>query len=151
MSRQIRWAAIGIVALVLIAGGFVIYDRSRPLEEQIRSAMHLTFIGEEPVLDGGSYTFFFELPRHRPMALKVRHRRADLGGNAEFQEIWLDRTGGMNPHLDLQPGSELESKIITLLGSATCKTNSGRHFTTPPRRERLQWVVERIRDRKTTW
>ena len=149
MPRYLQWL-LAVVAILAI-GGFVIYDRSRTLEEQIHSASSVTFIGEAPVTDGGSYTFFFLLPRRHQMALKVRHRRPDMGGNANFQEIWLDSSGGMNPHLDLQPGSQLESKILTLLESATCKANAREDFMTPPTQERLRWVVERIRDRKSVW
>jgi hypothetical protein len=72
-------------------------------------------------------------------------------GNPDFQEIWLDRHGGFNPHIDVPPGSELESKLVVLLRTATVRTNVAERFSAPPRAERLRWVIERIRDRKTKW
>lgn len=149
--HRIKWIVAAVALLALIVGGAYVLWVSRPLERQVLSAQHIEFIGEAIAADGGSHAFFFRLSYGRPMALLVRHRLAGFGANPEFQEIWLDRSNAFITHIEIQPGSELERKLVGLLRTATPKTSAAETFMTPPRPERLAWVIERIQDRKTKW
>jgi hypothetical protein len=144
-------AIVVMAAVTLIAGWF---HSMRPLTEQeLLAADHLDFIEEQAIPDGGSFVFFFALPHKRSVAIQVLHRRADMGGNPDFQEIRIDRLGAMNPYIDLRPGSPLESHLLSLLQTARTDTNAAVPHTefTFPRPERLRWLMDRIRDRKAKW
>ena len=142
--------AIGIALAITLLLAFYVYFNTRPLEQQIMAADSMEFIGELPMPDGGSELFYFRLPHHQSFEMLIRHRRADFGANPDFQEIWLDRSG-MNSHIDLQVGSELEKKLIILLRIAKCNTSAGPKYLTAPSSERLKWALERIQDRKAPW
>jgi len=124
------------------------------LEQQVLSADHLEYLAEAFPSDGGSRVFFFYMhpPKHQLLALMVRHRNPALGGNADFQEIWLDRGGGFGTHTDVQPASALEAKLLLLLQAATIGTNAELHVTTKPASlDHLKWVTERMTDRRAKW
>ncbi len=145
-------SALGTVLVVLLAG----CGPPQPLEQQVLSANQLEYISEDFPPDGGSHVFFFYMqpPRHQLLALLVRQRNPAFGGNPDFQEIWLDRTGGFGTYTDVRPGSALESKVIQLLSTASLRTNANETFVdpaNPPNLERLKWVIERIKDRKSKW
>lgn len=127
-------------------------DATGVLTKEVLSAQHLEFVGEMPIPDGGSLVFHFLLPHRRGLAIQVLHRHDFLGGNPKFQEIRLDRSGAMKAYIDLRPGSELETKLLSLLETATCD-NKGRpaYGWQLPTPERLKWLRERIRDRTSKW
>src|SRR6266566_671303 len=109
---RVKMIVVGMAVLVL-ATIMTYFYRIRPLREQeILAAQSTQFVCERAALDGGSRLFHFGLPHNRSLAILVLQRRADLGGNPEFQEIRLDRLGAMNPYIDLRPGTELEAKIL---------------------------------------
>ena len=154
MPQRRKAIVFGLVAVVVVAVALISawFQGRRPLTEQeVLAADHLDFVEEMPVPDGGSYVFSFRLPHKRSLAIQVLHRRADLGGNAEFQEIRIDRLGAMNPYIDVRPGSALEEKLLMLLQSATIDTNATPSYASLPSPPRLQWLCERIRDRKSKW
>jgi len=153
MSKRAKWVIAVLTVMVLLLVAAFIRQTTRPLEQQILAAKHIEFMGEAFAADGGSFAFFFRLPDHQPLALLVRNRLEGMG-NPDFQEIWLDHNLIFTSHIDLEPGSELESKLIALLRAATVNANTSERFSFPPqspRPERLSWVIERIQDRKTKW
>jgi hypothetical protein len=151
MGKRTKWVLAITAVAVLAAIAWRFLAGAKPVDQSLLAADHVDFIGELPVPDGGSITFFFLLPHSQPMALLVRHRDPRFGANPEFQEIWLDRYGGFNPHIDVSPATPLESKLVGLLLSATIKTNAGEHGWEPPNPERLKWIIQRIQDRKSPW
>ena len=150
VSKRTKWIFIVLILVVAVLVIAFIRQATKPLEQQVLAANKIEFIGEDFPADGGSFAFFFRLPYRQPMALLVRNRQERMG-NPDFQEIWLDGHGGFNPHVDVQPGSELESKLVALLRTATLRTNAADRYSAPPRAERLIWVIERIQDRETKW
>ncbi len=141
--------------MVVAVGLAVTAGCSRPpLEQQVLSAQRLEYLAEAFPADGGSRVYFFYMhpPQRQMLALMVRHRNAALGGNADFQEIWLDRGGGFATHTDVQAGSPLETKVLRFLGTATINTNADLHIITHPADlDHLKWVVERMKDRNSKW
>src|SRR5580765_5030593 len=101
-------AAASSLAIVVAAGVALTVGCSRPpLDQQVLNAQRLEYVAEAFPTDGGSRVFFFYThpPERQMLALLVRHRNPALGGNADFQEIWLDRGGGFGTHTDVQAGS----------------------------------------------
>ena len=149
MHRRLKVVTVGMTLVVAALIAAYVYS-TRPLTEQeVLAADRLDFVSEMPIPDGGSHVFTFRLPYHRALPIQVLHRRADLGGNADFQEIRIDRA--TRPYIDVRPGSVLEAKLLVLLETASIDTNATPSYATLPSRERLQWLCERIRDRKTKW
>jgi len=156
MPHRRKAIVFGVVAVAVLAAALIVawFHNMRPLTEQeVLAANRVDFVEEMPIPDGGSYVFHFRLPHKRSMAIQVVHRRAEMGGNPDFQEIRLDRLGGMNPYIDLRPGSPLEAKVLSLLQSAGIYTNAAASHPefTSPKPERLRWLTERIVDSKTIW
>jgi hypothetical protein len=149
MRRRLKVVAVGVTVVVaaLIAAYF--YSMRPVTEQEVLAADRIDFVSEMPIPDGGSYVFSFRLPHNRSLVIQVLHRRADLGGNAEFQEIRIDRL--TKPYIDVRPRSALEAKLLALLQTARIDTNATPSYATLPSPERLQWLCERIRDRKAKW
>src|SRR5438876_830288 len=150
MTCTIRTIARGFgVVLVAVLALTEACSRSHPLDQQVLAAEHLEYLAEAFPADGGSRVFFFYVhpPQRQLLAVIVRHRNAALGGNADFQEIWLDRGGGFGTHTDVQPDSALEAKLLQLLRTAMINTNADLHIITHPAKlDHLKWVAERMKD-----
>jgi len=149
LSRKIAVASLAGTALVCSAALLAI--ARLPLDRRILAATQIEYLGEDFPLDGGSRDLFFRLKNGGGMVLQVCHRDPRFGGNPDFQEIWVSADARFKTYIPVAPGSALERKIVSLLGSATCASKPEASLREPPRPEALRWAIERIEDRKTKW
>jgi hypothetical protein len=113
----------------------------------VHNARRAEFIRESYYADGGSVGFnFLTMPRGQ-FEIIVMHRQNGMGGNPGFQEIFI-RLG--RKRTVIEPESRLEKDVVVLLSAAVIRTN---HLQVigEPKNERLQWLVERIKNRTTPW
>jgi hypothetical protein len=152
LRTSTKWIVLLIVWLLASAALVwigTIRRSSLPIETVLAKTDHVEFRGESIINDGGSRWFDFRARGYGWFAVKVRHRSPD-GGRPDFQEILLLRRA--RDYFALEPRSSSEQQFLRLLQSATIKTN---HLEPDdparPTPERLQWLVQRIQDRKSTW
>jgi hypothetical protein len=88
------------------------------------------------------------------MVVFVPHRNPELGGNPDFQEIYLGSNDEAKRQVRVEPGSRLETRLLTLLRTASAKTTaetSPTNWPWAPTTKDLKWLAERIQDRKSKW
>jgi hypothetical protein len=151
MTRRTKWTLAVAAVVVLAVTAFAFSRRTKPVEQQVMEAKRLELIGEGFPADGGSRAFFFHMPGKRYLMVLVLHRGSvEDGGNPDFQEIRI--SGYRSRREKVVPAeSPLEQKLVALSRTATINANEGRHYSTRPRPESLQWIIERIQDRKSKW
>ncbi len=137
------------MAAIAIASVFL-WPRGKPLDQLIMAADHLVFIGEATPPEPGDAIFLFLLPEQRPMAMQVRPHTGNGASNAGKPEIWIDRNIGFEARtrLPVKPQSELENKLVGLISRARPVTNHVPHITVSPRPERIEWVLQRVKERQ---
>ena len=125
-----------------------------PFERYLLAIKHVELTGWSSYWDGGSRSFAFNLPGWRSMIVLVPHRNAALGGNPDFQEIWLGPNKAAMRQVCLRPGSALEAHLLTLLRAASVKENRETSLTNwpwAPSLGDLRWLAARIEDRRSKW
>jgi len=147
MSNRLKWVFVVLCILASLLAIAFAWQARKPLPEKIFAAQGVEFVGVGHIADGGSTVLHFRLPYSQYMALLVRNRVKGFG-NPDFQEIWLSSNGRFNRHIDVQPGSELERKLVALLHRAKINTNVTDQFSPTPTAETLKWAIECIQDRK---
>ena len=110
---------------------------------------HLEFVGEHSVNDGGSRLFDFRAGSYGWLGVLIRHRNPDFDGYPDAQEIGLWRRG--QDYFVLVPQSPSEQRLLALLQSASVNTNRWGGTPDCPSQDRLRWIINRIRDRKSPW
>ncbi len=153
MKIRIKWVACALVVVGSLITTSLWFWRATPLERDLLKAGHIEFTGWSSYWDGGSRSFAFELPGSHSMVVFVPHRNAAFDGNPDFQEIWLGDDAEMRQTL-LKSSSALETRLLTLLQTATIKTNPGATLTNwpwTPTPGELKWLATRIQDRKSKW
>jgi hypothetical protein len=154
MTGRMKWAARIVVAVAAPLALLAWLRLAMPLERYVLSAKHIEYIGFSSYWDGGSRSFAFKLPGCRSMVVFVPHRNPELGGNPDFQEIYLGPNDEAKRQVRVEPGSALETRLLTLLRTATAKTNAATSLTNwpwAPTTKDLKWLAERIQDRKSKW
>jgi hypothetical protein len=148
-----RAARIGVAAVALLA--VLAWLRlAIPFQRYLLSAKHIEYTGLSSYWDGGSRSFAFKLPGWPSMVVFVPHRNPELGGNPDFQEIYLGPNDEAKRQVRVEPGSGLETRLLILLRTATAKTNaetSPTNWPWAPTTKDLKWLAERIQDRKSKW
>lgn len=144
-----RWINI-LVVVVVVAACALLWPRARPLDQQIREANYIHYLGEAKPPDPGVSVFLFVLPRQRSIALMHRPGPVDIATGAEIPEIWINRDTGFSAktRMEVRPGSELQAQLARLLERAVLLTNYSADISAPPTAERLQWLRESLQKRK---
>jgi hypothetical protein len=144
-----RW--INIIVLVAVLGACaLLWPRARPLDQQIREANYIHYLGEAKPPDPGVSIFVFVLPRQHPLALMHRPGPVDIATGVETSEIWLNRDIGFSAktRLAVPPGSELQAQLARLLERAVLVTNYSADISAPPAMDRLGWLRESLGKRE---
>jgi hypothetical protein len=140
-----------IIAVLVIAIGVAVWftrtPRAPTAESIIRHAKQMEFIGESVYPDGGSVGFNFLTEPQGQFQVIVRHRQSGKGGNPAFQEVYI----GVGTQLTvIAPKSVAENDLLRLLPTAGINTNFS-DVVGMPKRERLQWLEQRIFRRDSAW
>ena len=154
MSPRVKYGAGILVALVALLAFLVVFRLATPFACYISSAKQIELTGWSSYWDGGSRSFAFRLPGWRSMIVFVPHRNVALGGNPDFQEIWLGPNKAAMRQVCLEPGSALETHLLTLLRTASVKENqeaSSTNWPWTPTPKDLKWLATRIQDRRSKW
>jgi hypothetical protein len=154
MTPRAKWAGRVLVSFAILFALFVVFWLVIPFERCVLVVKHIELTGWSSYWDGGSRTFAFRLPGWRSMIVFVPHRNAALGGNPDFQEIWLGPNKSAMRQVCLKPGSALETHLLTLLRTAGVKENqeaSSTNWPWMPTPNDLKWLAVRIQDRRSKW
>ena len=154
MTACVKWAAGVVVAVVALLAVVVWVQLATTRAPYLMNTKHIELTGWSSYWDGGSRSFSFKLSQGRSMVVFVPHRNPALGGNPDFQEVWLGPNDRAKHEVRLEPGSTLEARFLTLLRTATVKTNpeaSSTNWPGVPTPKDLNWLAERIQDRQSKW
>ena len=154
MTPRAKWAGRVLMGFAILFALFVVLWLVIPFERCVLVVKQIELTGWSSYWDGGSRSFAFRLPGWRSMIVFVPHRNAALGGNPDFQEIWLGPNKAAMRQVCLKPGSALETHLLTLLRTASVKENqeaSSTNWPWTPTPKDLKWLAARIQDRRSTW
>lgn len=154
MTPRVRWAGRLLVGVALLLALFALLWLAIPFERCLLVANHIELTGWSSYWDGGSRSFAFKLPGWRSVVVFVPHRSPELGGNPDFQDIWLGPNNASMRQIRLRPGSALETHLLTLLRTASVKANREASLTNwpwAPTSKDLKWLAARIEDRRSKW
>ena len=154
MTLRVKWAISFLLGGAILVALFVVLWLVIPFERCVLVVKHIELTGWSSYWDGGSRSFAFRLPGWRSMIVFVPHRNATLGGNPDFQEIWLGPNKTAMRQVCIKPGSALETHLLTLLRTASVKENREASLTNwpwAPAPKDLEWLAARIEDRKSKW
>jgi hypothetical protein len=154
MTSRVKWAGSVLVGFAALFALLVAIWLAIPFERCVLVVKHIELTGWSSYWDGGSRSFTFSLPGWRSMVVFVPHRNAALGGNPNFQEVWLGPNKAAMRQVGLKPGSTLESHVLSLLRTATVKESqaaSSTNWPWTPTAKDLTWLAARIQDRTSKW
>ena len=142
-----RIAVVFASAAVVAIGWIFLLPLFASPESMIRNAKRVEFVGESYYADGGSVGFNLLAKPRGEFQIILMHRKGGMGGNPAFQEMFVALG---KERIVVAPGSGLEKDILGLVSAAVLNTNHWK-LVGEPKRERLQWLLERIQNRASPW
>ena len=122
------------------------------LRQLILDANQLSYVAQDFPPDGGSVVFHFRTNKGEDLIVWALHHDEAMGGNSKYQEIRLCDPRHWEQHVELKPGSRLETRLLRLLKKPRISDSFDRDREwTRPTEKGLAWLVKRIADRQTEW
>lgn len=121
------------------------------VHRMVFNAKSLTFNKKDFPGDGGSVVFEFQTDKGVKFCIYALHHKDLMGGNSSYQQIDLMPSWSGRNREELKKKSQTEAKLIKLLGACALSKDAEVGLRTAPTRKSLDWLLERIKDRKQPW